>query len=132
MPPGTDCHGGNPDTLVENEAHIDLIAQPAAENADTCQGCHPDDFETRIETFASLAGIKTAHHDHPSSIQPDLPVRTSPGRSTGFLFRELKTWQWLGIGILGILAVGVFYFSYCCWKFDCCNRSNDKRSISNQ
>lgn len=122
----TYCHRGNPDTVIEDEAHLGLVSNPASGDTADCQNCHPDDFEIRLEKFASLAGIQTAYPDSfafntTRPIDNQAPAAVS---ASFYEFREFTTWQWLGIVFVGILAVGIIYFGYCCWRFDCCNNSN--------
>ena len=116
-------HGGNPESLKEAEAHLGLVSRPTTDNASACQSCHPDDFQTRLEKFAALGGIQTAHPDsstyHTAELIED---QTRSANPPAFLaYRKLEPWQWLGVGIVGVLMLGVVYFGYCCWKFDRCN-----------
>jgi len=53
-----DCHGGNPNTLVKAEAHINRAQHPVInDDISKCQECHPAQCDERVEIFEQTAGI---------------------------------------------------------------------------
>jgi len=53
-----DCHEGDPSALDEVASHRGLIASPQENNGQKCSQCHPQDVQTRLDTFASMAGYE--------------------------------------------------------------------------
>ena len=52
-----DCHGGNPNVLTQEEAHLNRKAHPVVnEDISKCQECHPAECMERIEKFNQTAG----------------------------------------------------------------------------
>lgn len=49
-------------------AHQGMIANPLSDIYTNCHGCHPDDYQSRAETFADALGIT------PSSIATPTPA----------------------------------------------------------
>jgi hypothetical protein len=125
----TFCHGGDPDSLNEGEAHLGLVSQPTVDNAALCQSCHPDDYRSRVEMFASLGGIRTVQTGSPASHTAAVIERQVGTTVTSPIlgYRELTPWQRLGAGMVGVLMLGVIYFGYRCWKFDRCNLQNQDK-----
>jgi hypothetical protein len=116
----TDCHGGQVDTMNKDLAHEGLQTKPLAGDEAVCQECHPDDYQEHITKFAQIAGVHEVH-------QPDVtctpPALTSQAADTGTSTGVLRTlppgiWQVMGVGFLGMAALGVFIFFCRCWKFD--------------
>lgn len=53
-----DCHGGNPKTIVIEEAHIFRAAHPVVnEDISKCKECHPEQCLDRMRIFSQKAGI---------------------------------------------------------------------------
>jgi hypothetical protein len=53
-----DCHGGDPSSLRQQEAHASRKAHPVInEDASKCQECHPAECDERVAKFNQLAGI---------------------------------------------------------------------------
>ena len=53
-----DCHGGNPNTLVKDEAHTNRAPHPIInDDVSKCQECHPAQSDERVEMFDQNAGI---------------------------------------------------------------------------
>ena len=104
----TECHGGNPGSATKECAHQGLIASPLANDAAVCQDCHPDDYLSKVQTFASVAGIRPTPRPYstytPQQLfQPRLKARADrsycvvyfqgPGRRWGYCF--LAPFSWL-------------------------------------
>jgi hypothetical protein len=54
----TQCHGGNPSALTQEEAHTGRAAHPVInEDISKCQECHPEKCYERVELFSQVAGI---------------------------------------------------------------------------
>jgi len=78
-----DCHGGAPNTLEKDLAHIQRAAHPVInEDVAKCQQCHPEECYDRVALFDASAGI--------SRILVAAPY--TPSYSTGFVPAE-KTRQ---------------------------------------
>lgn len=74
------CHGGNPEALTEEEAHIGLVANPFGDGGTRCQECHAEDTEARIEKVASYTGYQEA-----IALEPYVPHATEAGAGSELL-----------------------------------------------
>ncbi|HEX5807800.1 MAG TPA: hypothetical protein VFY25_03990 [Anaerolineales bacterium] len=53
-----DCHGGNPEAIKKEDAHLKRAEHPIInEDISKCQECHPEKSAERIELFDQRAGI---------------------------------------------------------------------------
>jgi len=53
-----DCHGGDPSSLKQEEAHAGREAHPVInEDVSKCQECHPAECDERVAKFDQVAGI---------------------------------------------------------------------------
>ncbi len=53
-----DCHGGNPNTLDKNLAHVQRSAHPVInDDVSKCRQCHPQECDERVAYFDANAGI---------------------------------------------------------------------------
>jgi hypothetical protein len=53
-----DCHGGDPSSLKQEEAHANRKAHPVInEDISKCQECHPAECDERLVKFDQVAGI---------------------------------------------------------------------------
>lgn len=119
-----DCHKGNDDTWIVDEAHDGLVVNPILESPDICQDCHPDDVQEYIDKFSAVAGIDPNAIPDPTPT-PYIPVALVSGKSpsTAVLEREARGWGWIAaLGLLGAALAGVFVFGFRCWKADCLAR----------
>lgn len=122
----TCCHGGNPESLVEDEAHLDMVVNPVIEEGATCQKCHAADTQAHIEKFATVAGV-SPFHPTPGSSTPIpaeaflLPVDARP--IANIPARLLQPWRLVVLGVLGVALAGLLVFGYRCWKADCLTRN---------
>lgn len=116
----TECHGGRTDTVVQDMAHEGLIANPLVDNAAVCQDCHPNDYQARVQKFASIAGVSSTPRPYATYTPSALisyPVENAGGT------RQLRAlppgaWQVAGISLLGIAFLVIFLFACRCWKID--------------
>lgn len=54
----TECHGGDPGALTQEEAHLGRAAHPVVnEDISKCQECHPEECDERMDMFDQVAGI---------------------------------------------------------------------------
>jgi hypothetical protein len=54
----TQCHGGDPSALTQDEAHLGRAAHPVInEDISKCQECHPEQCYERVDLFDQVAGI---------------------------------------------------------------------------
>lgn len=66
----TCCHGGDPQSLNEDTAHTGMVLYPTRNEAGTCQQCHPQDYDARVEHFSKIAGVSSFHPPVPTSSPP--------------------------------------------------------------
>jgi len=79
-----DCHGGDPSSLKQDEAHASREAHPVInEDVSRCQECHPAECDERVKKFDQVAGISNvlvaisyqpspiAHSEQSQQVQPD-------------------------------------------------------------
>jgi hypothetical protein len=53
-----DCHGGNPEAVIQETSHLNRAAHPVInEDVSKCQECHPAECDKRVELFDQMAGI---------------------------------------------------------------------------
>jgi len=53
-----DCHGGDPSSLKQEEAHVNRKVHPIInEDVSKCQECHPAECNERVMRFDQVAGI---------------------------------------------------------------------------
>lgn len=109
----TDCHHGDADAVLAEQAHVGLIARPACNCAETCQQCHPDDYTEKVAKFAEIAGIQPTPCVQPTATptpqagSAGLTSPFPPQASTGL--SELA--RWLGFGLSGAAAIGLLAIS---------------------
>lgn len=54
----TGCHGGNPTSLNQEEAHTNRAAHPVInEDISKCRQCHPEECYERVDIFKQEAGL---------------------------------------------------------------------------
>jgi hypothetical protein len=53
-----DCHGGDPQAVTQELAHLNRAAHPVInEDVTKCQECHPEECNERVQIFDKTAGI---------------------------------------------------------------------------
>ena len=123
----TCCHGGNPDVYKEDEAHAGMNLYPTRNDAIACQNCHPDDYATRIENFASLAGISPVHPPIPTPTSLANFVDTSFNNQSlsGRIMRALEPSRQIGLLLMGIVLIVLFFLGFYCWRSDCLEKGQN-------
>ncbi len=116
----TDCHGGQLDTMIKEDAHEGLLTDPLVGNAALCQDCHPNDYQEHVAKFAQIAGVHENHQPYITCTPPALISQSVDSGTSTRVFRTLPPgiWQLAGIVLLGTAALGVFLFFLRCWKLD--------------
>jgi hypothetical protein len=116
----TGCHQGRPDTMIKEIAHEGLIVNPLVNDAAVCQGCHPDDYQARVQAYASIAGIGPTPRPSVSYTPSALIPRTGESADKVRLLRALPSggWQVAGFSFLGISLLISFLTACHCWKID--------------
>jgi hypothetical protein len=128
----TECHGGRTDTANQELAHEGLVPNPLVDQAARCQSCHPNDYQARVEKFASIAGIHSMPKPCPTC--PSLEMVSASTESgtecQGGVrpFRALPAgpWQVAGISMFGIGFLMVFLFACRCWQNDQSEESEEQ------
>jgi hypothetical protein len=115
----TFCHGGEAGTLDEQAAHLGMIANPTQNTQAVCKSCHPDDYQARVATFISRAGVGASPcptKAAPVALSAAAPPE-SPAPEAG-----LDAWQIAGLSMLGLAFAGLAIFAHRCWRADCLSR----------
>jgi hypothetical protein len=115
----SECHGGVAGVNVQETAHQGLIANPLANDARVCQGCHLEDVQERVEKFGCTAGIVSTPRPY-ATLTPS-PLISQPWEAGGGgPLRSLPPggWQVLGFGFLGAGLLLLFVFTCRCWRAD--------------
>jgi len=103
-----DCHGGDPASLVKEQAHAGRSAHPVFnEDSTRCLQCHPEERSERVQIFRRVAGIQKV------IVQPDyVPVGSiQQAAAEQAETAENQDWQqailWLvGAGLILALIAG--------------------------
>ena len=94
----TQCHGGNPGALTQDEAHTGRSAHPVInEDISKCQECHPEKCYERVELFSQVAGIDEVLVAAPFTPAPHVDEPAT------LLFQEQQAYTW--INLLEILPI---------------------------
>lgn len=116
----TECHRGHPDMVVKECAHAGLVANPLANDGAICQNCHPDDYQARVQTYASITGFSPTPRPFATSTIPASVAQpeesTDRMRTLGAL--PAGDWQATGLGFLAGAFLLSFLFACRCWKID--------------
>jgi hypothetical protein len=98
-----------------------MVLYPTRNDASACQKCHQEDYETRVERFANIAGISPVHPSVPTLTSvayiSDLP--SDNNLSSRSFVQLLEPWRQAGLVFLAILLVVLAFFGYRCWRSDC-------------
>lgn len=94
----TQCHGGNPGALTQEEAHTGRAAHPVLnEDISKCQECHPEKCDERVELFSQVAGIDEVLVAEPYTFAPPA------NEPVAMPFQDQPTFTW--INLLEILPI---------------------------
>lgn len=108
------CHGGDPNAVTKDAAHLGMVANPVQGDASTCQKCHPDEYALRVQQFASLGGISS-----PAPLAQDYihsSVHVELASTWEVMHPEPpQTWRLVGlaVAVLG-LVVSLGLITRCC------------------
>jgi hypothetical protein len=116
-----DCHGGVADAVTEEAAHRGMIASPAHHEAARCQGCHPDDYQQRLEKFAALGGVNAAPPQPPAY----QPVHDALAQPVALQQQPMPFWRVAGLSILALCSLGLLFFARRCYQHDCLLRNKE-------
>jgi len=118
------CHGGRTDSYKKEVAHDGLVLYPTREHALRCQGCHTEDYMSRVVKFDTVAGIS----DTP------VPVVTATPAAAGMLAAieppdlplagggRMEPWRVASLSLLGLAFIIVLAFGIRCYQQDCARR----------
>jgi hypothetical protein len=119
------CHGGRTDTSDKKQAHEGLVRYPTSNESTRCLSCHDEDYQSRVEKLSKFIGIHTTPIpvvnvalNKPAIVS----VEQSPVKSL-LRFRQLDSWQLVGLGFLGVAMIAVGFFGYRCYKADCLSKN---------
>ena len=108
----TYCHGGNPDVLVEEEAHQGMVLYPTRNDAAACQQCHPDDYKSRAERFSEIAGVSQIHSVSSTPIY-SLPVNVDASPfAPGIQGWVLELWHLTGFFVFSLAIIVLIILAY--------------------
>jgi hypothetical protein len=100
-----DCHGGDPAALDKAAAHAGMAAHPVTDgDISSCQNCHPQDYDARIQTFGDIAGYSTGAWVSQASYQfapPEASETMAPEM-------DVEETSWTAKILLGLAALLVF------------------------
>jgi hypothetical protein len=98
------CHGGDGQAKTADPAHKGMRLHPFEKDAIACKECHATDSQQRVNEFVKLAG---AGLPMPIAEQPAFHT-AAPQPFPAQAPRALGLWEWLGIGLMSIIAVWMF------------------------
>ena len=115
------CHNGRTDTNNKELAHEGLVLYPTRHNAEGCRSCHPEDYLSRVVTFATVAGVSSTPQTIATAtlVGPVAAAVQAPPSPPLFRLNQLETWRQVGLGILAVALLGITIFGFRCWKADC-------------
>jgi len=117
------CHGGRTDTPLKDAAHEGLVLYPTREHAERCQSCHPEDYMSRVVTFASVAGISsTPRPIITATAVPPIVSLGEQGASLLLRLSHLETWRLVGLSAVCVALLGLIFFAIRCYQADCLQR----------
>jgi len=98
------CHGGDGLAKTADLAHKDMLVHPFENEAAACKNCHAQDAQRRVNEFVQRAGgnVPISMSEQPAfhTAAPQ-PFPAEEPRTLGFL-------EWLGVGVMSIVAVWMF------------------------
>lgn len=113
------CHGGRTDTVLKDEAHEGLVLYPTRERAERCQSCHPEDYLSRVVTFASIAGISSTPRPLITATAAPSFMPSEKQLSPLFLhLSQLEAWRLVGLSLVFVALVGLIIFAIRCYQAD--------------
>jgi hypothetical protein len=106
------CHGGNAQTMDQDQAHVGLMPNPLDDIYLSCHPCHPDDYQQRADRFAAGLDI-TPKSSAPitvavavqlphSELVSQPPITTLPGNGL-----DSFLWPMTLVGIVAALLISL-------------------------
>ncbi len=118
------CHGGRADSYKKEIAHEGLVLYPTRDHAIRCQGCHTEDYMSRVVKFDAVAGIRAT----PVAMVTATPVEAGilaviepPDLPLGGGSR-IESWRSVSLGLLGLAFMALLAFALRCYRQDCTQR----------
>ena len=71
------CHGGNNQATDEAAAHTGMV-DPLSDVKASCQSCHPSDYQTRAQVYATTLGVTLSQSSATASSSSASPAATAP------------------------------------------------------
>lgn len=111
------CHGGNSQTMDQDQAHLGLMLNPLDDVYLSCHQCHPDDYQQRAVQFAVILKV-TPHSSEPVThtavLQPPSSEQLSgsPNSAPPSSEADLTPWLWPVLGMAGALLAGLAVMRY--------------------
>jgi hypothetical protein len=107
-----DCHGGNPTSLKQEEAHLYRKAHPIInEDISKCQECHPEKCDERVAKFDQVAGISkvlVAVPYQPTLVPVDNQTLDTPVNDPAKYFNWISTMEMITPILLISLALTIY------------------------
>lgn len=108
----TSCHGGNATATDKAGAHQGMVTQPLSDVYTDCHACHPSDYVSRADRFATELGVTPASCPTPTAVPASastavpLLVTTSPSTPVA---PASSPWPLLlgTLGVAGTLLLGL-------------------------
>jgi hypothetical protein len=109
-----DCHGGDPSSLKQEEAHVNRKAHPIInEDVSKCQECHPAECNERVELFDQTAGISqvlvAAPYTPAYSTEESDSVRIDIPQSAQEPGSLLMFWEIIPLALIAGLALTIYW-----------------------
>jgi len=108
-----DCHGGNPEAVTQETAHLNRAAHPIInEDVSKCQQCHPEECNERVEFFDQTAGISQVRVAEPYT--PAYLTEYTAHETLGAQQQEkqagglLVYWEVISLMLIAGLALGSY------------------------
>lgn len=100
------CHGGDPTTLVKEEAHYNRAAHPVInEDISKCQQCHPTDCNEHVVMFEQVAGINPVRVAVAYTPSLFVEAESTLMQRNGPNWEEILRWSLTG-GTMLLLLIG--------------------------
>jgi len=115
----TCCHGGNPEALAEEEAHLGIVLYPTRNDSVACQQCHPDDYKARAERFSEIAGVSEIHSMPPTPIYSQPVNAEASPLASGIQGWMMELLHLTGLFFFSLVLIAFVILAYRCWKADC-------------
>lgn len=106
-----DCHGGDPEAITAETAHLHRAAHPIInEDVSKCQECHPEECYERVDIFDQTAGISQVlvAEPHTAAYSTEDSAATAadiPQQEPNYL---LILWEFIPLVIVAGAALSIY------------------------